>query len=118
VLSTITSTAFFQIVVIYRDCNFRGITWHPDQPGFRELPQAVRAEEASWHRRRFEVLREVRKVRDFQLLLSATVRGCVGEYPVRMLEEAVAEEKTKKGFDSFFFEPLVWYNAQRTRPGS
>jgi len=117
VLSTITSTAFFEIIVLYWDCDFRGVTWHTGQPHFRELPQAVRTEEASRNHRRFEVLREMHKVRDFQLVLSATVPGCMGEYLMRMLEEAVAEEKAKKGFDDFFPEPLVLYNAQRTRPG-
>jgi hypothetical protein len=61
---------------------------------------------------RLEMLREVHKVRDFRLVLCANVWGCVGEYPVRILEEDVAEEKAKKGFDKNFPEPLVIYDPQ------
>jgi hypothetical protein len=109
-LSTITSSAFCKIIVLYEDHDFHNITWHSDQPLLRELSQAEREEEASRHHMRFEVLREVHKVRGFQLALCASVPGPVGEYPVRMLEEAVAEEKAKRGFDTIFSEPSVMYN--------
>jgi len=113
VLSTITSSVFFKITVEYDEGDFRGIEYYdPDRPPFRELSQAERAEEASWHHRLFELLREVHKVRSFQLVLCVSVCGCVGEYPVQMLEVAVAEEKAKNGFDSFSSDPLVRYNPQ------
>jgi hypothetical protein len=115
VLSTITSSAFFEIIVLYEDYDLRCVPefWRSDWPP-RELTQAARAEAASRHRERFEVLREVRKMRDFQLVLHMRVWGRVGEYLVRTLEEAVAEEKAKKGFDKSFPEPSVMYNPQRT----
>jgi len=96
VVSTITSTAFFKIIILYGDCDFRGVEYRPpNQPHFRKLSQAERAEEVACNRKRFEVLREVRKVRNFQLELCASVWGSVGEEPVRILEEAVAEEEAK-----------------------
>jgi hypothetical protein len=35
-----------------------------------------------------------------------------------MLEEAVAEEKAKNGFDDFFSEPLVMHNPQVSYPAN
>ena len=110
VLSTITSSVFFDIIILFWDRDFRGVksSW----PRLHEISQAEEAEQASQHHRRFELLREVHKVRNFRLVLSASVSGDVGGYLVRVLEEAVAEEKAKGGFDSFFSEPLVLYNPQ------
>ena len=70
------------------------------------MSQAGIAEEASRYHRVFQVFREVHKVRDFQLVLQANVWGCVGEYHVRALEQAVAEEKARKGFEDSLSEPL------------
>ena len=111
IVSTIKSSAFFEIVIL---CQFRYVrSWFSDPPPFRELSQAERAGVASGIRMQLGILREVHKVRAFRLVLCANVWGCVGEYPVRILEEAVAEEKAKKGFDKNFPEPLVIYNPQR-----
>ena len=79
------------------------------------MSQANIAEEASRHRELFQVLREVHKVRDFQLVLHANVWGFAGEHHVRTLKQAVAQEKARKGFDDAFPEPLVLYNPQRLR---
>jgi len=114
VLSTIKSSASFQIIVLYWNRDFSGIKpCGSDWPPFRELSEVARAKEASQHCLPFKVLRELYKVRDFRLMLSATVSGCVAEYATRMLEEAVAEEKTKNGFDDHFPEPVVLYNPCR-----
>ena len=72
-------------------------------------------EEALRHSKRFEVLREVRNVRDFWLVLTACVWDPVGEYSVRMLKEAIADEKAKGGFDTFYYEPSVTYSPRRAR---
>ena len=110
-LSTITSPTFFQVMVIYLQNDFCGLEPRAsrDQLHFREASQAERTKEAALHRRRFEILREAHKVRNFRLLLCAHVRGPVEEYSVRMLKEAVAEEKAHKGFDGFLSEPQVTY---------
>ena len=88
---------------------------NPDRPPLCEVSQDGRRAEALRHHRRFEVFREVCKVRDFRLVLNATVWDPVGEYSVRMLKEAVAEEKAKGGFDDFLSEPSVTYRPCRTR---
>jgi hypothetical protein len=54
-------------------------------------------------------------VQDFQLVLGTSIWNCVGERPVQMLEEALAEEKAKNGFDDFFSEPLAMYKPQMAR---
>jgi len=119
VLSTITSPAFSQIIVIYQNYDFHGIKPRgSDWPPFRELSEAARAEETSRHRRQLKMLRKLHKIRDFQLVLSASVSGCVAEYATRVLKEAVAEEKAKNGFDNHFPEPVVLYDPHRIqRPG-
>ena len=118
VLSTITSPAFFRIAVLYGDRHFRGIEFPcSDRSSFRRLSQAERAEEVARHRRLFEVFREARKVRNFKLELCVCVWGSVGEEPVRILEEAVAEEKAKKGFDDFLSDPSVMYWPNWSRSG-
>jgi len=58
----------------------------------------------------FEVFHKIHEVRDFQLMLAVCISGSVGEEPVRILEEAVAEEKRKRGFNGFLSDPLVEYN--------
>jgi hypothetical protein len=114
VLSTITSPAFFMIIVFCGDNNFRGVEhWRLDQH-IHKLSQAERAKEVLRHRRIFEVFREAYKVRDFQLELCVSTRGSVGEEPVRILEDAIAEERAENGFDDFIYYPSVYYNPQRT----
>ena len=109
VLSTTTSTAFSELVFLYWDYDFRGVqlTQHSVRPHIHEISQAERVDEASRHHKRFELLHEVHKVRDFQLVLCAEVWGPIGEYSVRMLRQAIADEKVKKGFDDFSSDPLV-----------
>jgi len=117
VLSTITSSAFFEVVVVYRDYDFRGVKppEYPTHPPVRRVSEADRAMETSQHHKRFGVFREIRKVRDFRLVLCADVWGCVGGYSVRMLEAAVAAEKARWGFDEDFPEPLVIYSPRKSR---
>ena len=116
-LSTITSPSFSEVVVRFQWCDFCAVeSWrNPDRPPLHEVSQDDREAEALRHHRRFEVLREVYKVRDFRLVLNATVWDPVGEYSVRMLKEAVAEEKAKGGFDDLLSEPSVTYRPCRSR---
>lgn len=113
ILPAITSSTFSEVVVIFWDSEFRGAgTWRSDQPPFRELSQIERAEEISRHCWKFGILRQVHAVRAFQLVLCASTWGRVGEYPVQILEEAVAEEKARGGFCGCF-SPLVVYDPRR-----
>jgi len=116
VLSTIKSSSFSKITVLYGDRDFRGgESWSSDRPLIRALSQAERAEEVSRHRKIFEVFREARKVRSFRLRLFASVWGAAGEESVRILEEAIAEEKAENGFKRFRHDPVVQYNPHRSR---
>ena len=101
-LSTITSPVFSRIIVLYGNQHFRGIEfYHSSRAFFSRLSQAERAGEVARHRMTFEVFRKIHEVRDFQLVLSACIPGSVGEELVRILEEAIAEEKGQRGFNGF-----------------
>ena len=106
-----------QLVVLYRDCDLPGAeSWSSGQPPFRhELSQAERAGVVAGHCWRFEVLREVQKVQPFQLVLCVNVWGRVGEHPVQMPEEAVAEDTAKGSFGNGLLDPLVVDDPRRTR---
>ena len=109
-LSTITSSAFSELAIFYRDYDFRGIHYLPlDRFYYRMMSPAEIVEEAR-HSRLFEVFRKMYKVRDFRLVLCVDVWDNVGEYSVRMLKEAVATEKAKGGFDDLSSEPVVPYS--------
>ena len=115
VLSTLQSPALLRVIVVYQESDFYGIQiWGSSNwPHLCQVSEEQKAEEASRHRLRFKLLREACKVKNFELVLRADVWGPVGEYAVRRLEEAVAAEKAKKGFDNFSSEPLVIYDPHR-----
>ena len=117
-VSTVTSPGYLKVMIVYRDNDFRGVETraYPHQSRLCNVSEADRAEEALKHHRRFEVLREVYKVRDFQPVLFVEVCDPVGDYSVRMLKEAVADEKAKGGFEGFRSEPVVVYHPQRYFP--
>ena len=117
-LSTITSLVFSEVVVFYRDRDFHGIKNLPTTDGiilYGMSPDEV-VEEALWHRRRFEILRIMHKVRDFRLVLCVNVWEHLGRHAVQILKEAVAAEKASRGFDDFFSEPEVVYSPRASRP--
>ena len=116
ILSTITSPAFLEVIVIHYDGDFSGLQWeswnktlHP----FRRLSQADRAEEALRYHRQFKVFCEAQKVRDFRFVLCAEVWSHLEEHTMRVLREAVAAEKAKGLFDDFSSAPIVIH-----RPGT
>jgi len=112
ILSTITrSIPILDITVLYGDNDFPAGSRHSSSP---RSSRTARVKEATQHHLRFEVLREVRKVRDFQLVLGASVLGHQGEYAAQSLEDAIAEETAKGGFDEFSYKPVVVYNPRRT----
>ena len=117
-LSTITSPVFSEVTVFYRDLDFPGVRpsrWPNQWPVLRPLLLDESAREASRHEWRFNALRTVHKVRNFQLVLCADVWDGVGEYVVQMLKQAVAAEKAKGGFDNIFPEPLMVYSPRGSR---
>jgi hypothetical protein len=65
--------------------------------------------EALWHRRLFEMFRELHTVRGFRLTLCADDWGSVGGHAMRILKRSVAVEKAARGFDYLPSEPMVVY---------
>ena len=105
-LSTITSPSFSEVIVVYQDLNF-----HP----FGAVP-AKEAERASWHHHLFGAFCEMRKVRDFQLVLRADVLDHAEVYVVQTLERAVESERAEGGYCDFFPKPSVIYSPRGSRP--
>ena len=126
VLSTITSPVFSEVIVFYRDYSFYGVqcrvqaAWlrERDCPPFHRMSQVRRKVEVTRHRQRFEVFHRMHRVRDFQLVLCVDVWDRVGEYSVRALKRAVADEKARGGFSKPFSEPLVVYHPRGSGPDS
>jgi hypothetical protein len=112
--STITSPAFSEVVVLYRDRDFAGVKDYlsfPRRGGvYAEVTPREKASEAKWHHELFEVFREVYAARAFRLVLCADVWDHVGEYAVGVLKGIVAAEKAAKGLDYLPSEPEVVYS--------
>ena len=110
-LSTIRSPEFSRVELFYQEQDFRGVHTdrHSEWPHLRDMSQAERAEEASRHHRRFELFREMHRVRDFQLFLCLNVWGSVEEYTVQALREAAAAERENGLSDGSYSEPVVAY---------
>ena len=118
-LSTIRSPVFSEVTIFYRDYDFRGVQPNHnvlDGPPICRMSPDEMVEDALWHRRRFDVFREMRKVRDFQLVLCADVWDRIGWFSVRVLEDAVAAEKARGGLDRFFSEPMVVFSPRASSP--
>ena len=114
-LSTIRSPLFSKVVVFYRDFDFRGVAplWLDSPTRWLSVDEVAR--EARQHAKRFQAFRGLRGSQDFQLVLCVDVWEGAGDYALRLLEEAVAEERAKKRFNMFFPEPLVIYRPRRSR---
>lgn len=109
VLSTIRSPMFSRVEVMYEGRDFRAAGCRRRfPPRLLQLSRDEEVEEVTKHRRRFNLLREMHKVRDFESVLVAFVwesqRECV-----RLLKEAVEAEKARGGFGDHFPEPLVTF---------
>lgn len=93
-LSTIKSLVSYRVLLMYQEHDFCGVgtRLRSGMPHLYDMSPAQRREEALQHHRRFELLREMHKVRGFRLELCANVWEAVGEYTVQALREAVATE--------------------------
>ena len=114
-VSTVAPSSPLKIYLVHGENRFPGVgSWRSDSP---RLSKAKREKAVSRYHQLFEVLREVYEVRSFHLVLSVDVWGRVGEEPVRMLEEVIAEEAARGGFDGFPCKPSVVYLPQEFRLG-
>ena len=116
-LSTITSHVFSEVIIYCYIPDSGGVeSYNTPRAVFGGLSQAESVQEVVRYRRSFEVLREMRGVRDFQLVLHVCFWGSVGEEPARIFKEAVAEEKAEGGFNDFLSEPSVGYSPALSCP--
>ena len=108
VISSITSPAFSEVVIIYRDYDFGFIRCiSPSMGIFRGMSPEERENQALYRRLEFEALREMHKVRDFQPVLCVDVWDHVMQDAVWYMKWVVMTEKAKGGFDDVFPELLV-----------
>jgi len=114
-LSTIRSPVFSKVIVFYRDFDFFGIDTPWSGLTLRQPRRKEVEVEAKEHSIRFMTIRSIRYKRHFQLVLCADVWDGAGEFAVRSLEQAVAAEKERGGFDWVFPEPLVIYRPRGSR---
>ena len=104
--STITSSVFSTVIIVYRDHDIHGIRSVCSNKNFTPVQ----------YHRHFEMVRKLQKVRGFQLVLCADVWECVAACAVRELEQAVT--KWGMGSDDFFPEPLVISRQRMSSPTS
>ena len=109
-LSTITSPAFHEVVIVYRDSDLSTQHLHISSGPFGFVVE----EKASWYSRQFDLFREMHKIRDFRLVLFVDVWDYAGDYTA--LERAVKVEKERRaGTGDILPEPLVVYSPRRSR---
>ena len=104
VLSTIQSPIFSQVELIYQEHSF-----YPGHTVNYSPFGSVLREDTLCYRSRFKVLREARKVRNFQLVLLVYYQERRSRDVWRMLKEDLAAEKARGGFDDLFPEPSVTF---------
>jgi len=122
ILSSVTSPAPLDFVVIYRDFDFDFYTdsfiiesepaYHYDSPSSRESGRR-----ALFHQKLFRVFREMQGATDFRLVLCVDVFDSVVEYATQTLESLVKAEEAKGGLDHRC-KPLIISERRtiRTRP--
>ena len=108
---------FSEVTVFYRDLDFQGVQSPQlsERPILHPLSPDESAKGALYHERRFNAFRTMHEVQNFRLVLCADVWDVLGEYMIRILKQAVAAEKAKRGFDGIFPEPLVVYSPRGSR---
>ena len=110
-LSTIQSPTFSQVQVIYNEIDFAAAQMTCDHANPYKIVQVTQDEkvsEYSFHQERFRIFREMREVRQFQLVLCLDLWEKSAEPLRRRLEEIATAEKERGGlFDNFFPEPVV-----------
>ena len=87
-LSTVTSSTFSEVIVFYRDCDFRGSTVYPHHTSnvYRTMTPAQSTKQDLWHRGLFEAFHEMHTVRDFRSVLCVDVWDRMGEYAVEVVK--------------------------------
>ena len=117
VLSTIAPATSLEVIVLYRDYNFRVV--NPAWLGphlYRPVSKDAMTKEGLWHCGLFEVFRKMHEIRNFRLVLCIDAWDGVGEYTVQVLKQVIAKERTQGVFDDVFPEPSV-VHSPRGRSG-
>ena len=103
-VSTISSPVFSEVLVVYRDYDIYPTLSNTQTIG--TIPARIHTH--------FAALREMRKARAFRLVFCVDVWVHPVADAVRLLEQAVAAERAKTGFDDFISESLVVPSSHRS----
>ena len=111
-LSTITSPALLDVIIVYRDRDLGGSSRCPlgcnsDPVCFRHNSEGVNAIHTQHYRLQFRVFHEMHKARDFHLVLCADVFDCMVEHAIQTLEHLVNAREVNGGLDYLLYEPLI-----------
>ena len=113
VLSTTTSHAPLDVVVVYRETDLGG-DWGccrfrcgPSPICSRYHLQRDIAGDVLRYKRHFRLFREMHKARDSRLALCADVLDCMVEHAIQTLEHTLIAREVNGGLDCFIYKPLV-----------
>ena len=124
-LSTVTSPAPLDVIIVYREWDFGGLRG-PCWPVGRRSPcfyhdsqggEAAQADDLRY-KRHFRLFRERHKARDFRLVLCVDVSNCMVEHAIQTLENTLIAREVNGGLYYFLYKPLVISERRtlRTRP--
>ena len=111
VLSSVTSSALLDVVVIYRNIDLGGARscWYCDLGGvcYRHSWWNEMAFDAECYQRQLRVFREMCSVRTFRLVLRVDVSNCAMKDAIRKLKRVVKWWQAEGGLDRLSCEPLI-----------
>jgi hypothetical protein len=119
VLSTVTSPVFCEFTICYSTSDFPGnFRYNPSAPPtfLSYRPYDHRREEYASNHKVFDTMRELRRVRDFRLVLCADVWGALTERATRELEWIIQVGWVGEGSDATSSWPLVTYSPREFFP--
>jgi len=110
VLSSVTSPAPLDVVIIYRDVIPSGgqdCMWCCNSGPICNHSKEMRDKNARGHQQQLRVFREMRSMRDFRLVLCADVSDHMVGHAVGKLERIAKAEKVERGLGHLPYKSLV-----------
>ena len=118
ILSSVTSPAPLDVVVIYRERDFGGgrpcPLCEPDPVCFSHCGPPINSPIGNMlkhflhnQHRRFRVFREMHSVREFRLVFCVDVVDCMMSHALRLLGNIFQDEEARREFDYLLYEPFI-----------
>jgi len=109
VLSSVTSPALLDVVIVYRETDLRNMPHcsRCDSELVRCLSSRNKRDRNALFKHQFKVFREMHNARDFRLVLCADVFDCMVVDGIEMLERMMKVEEVTGGLDYLLQKPLI-----------